>query len=267
MNCLNIVVFYDNYQEVAKYMKECLLNSSNVDIAVVVNSDKEKKVNELLNDISEHRSRIKLYDFGKNVGYLNSLLKIIKNENIENYKYYILSNTDIKYETSLFYEKLVKKTYDPDVGCIAPSVYSINTDTFANPHYKTRTSKNKLRMLSFIFSFPLIGRLYLKMSDIKSRNRNSKAEEESCYVYSPHGCFMIFTKDFIRCVKGYIYGTTLYSEEACVGELLLKNEKTCYFDKTLRVHHLESTVTGKIDYKKRFKYWKDSIDYILKEFY
>lgn len=267
MKCLNIVVYYNNFQEIKLYIKECLKNSVNVDIAVVVNSDKERKLNEMEKIASKYASRLKIYNFGENVGYLNSLLKIIKNETFDEYEYYILSNTDIKYETPNFYEKLVLTKYDSCVGCIAPSVYSQNTKSFSNPHYKNRVSKRKFQVLSLIFSIPVLGKIYLKLAEMKSKTHRSNVEEESCYVYSPHGCFMIFTKDFIQSIRGYIYGVTLYSEEACIGELLLKSDKKCYFDNELRVQHFESTVTGKINYKVRFKYWKNSIDYILREFY
>lgn len=267
MKCLNVIVYYDNPKEIKSYISECLLNSSNVDIGVVINSDKKHIADELLNTIQENTNRVHIYNFGENVGYLNSLLKVLQNQAYRDYEYYILSNTDISYETLNFYEKLVLKQYKSDIGCIAPSVYSEKSNSFSNPHYKNRTSKKKFKMLSVLFSSPVLGKLYLKLAEMRSKKHSTNDEEDSCYVYSPHGCFMIFTKDFIQKIYGYLYGVTLYSEEACVGELLLRSGKKCFFDNTLRVRHLESTVTGKINYKRRFKYWKKSIDYILKEFY
>lgn len=267
MKCLNVIIYYNNPDEVREYINECLENSNNVDIFVVINSDSDNKSEYVLNDLITKYNNIYVYDYHENVGYLNSILKVIQNIDIEKYEYYILSNTDIMYETPRFYENLVAKTYESDIGCIAPSVYATKSHGFSNPHYMERTSKRKFQRLSVIFSFPFLGRIYLKLSGLKSKKNSLSCERDSCYVYSPHGCFMIFTKEFIKDICGYTYGVTLYSEEACIGELLLMNKKKCYFDNTLRVHHNESTVTGRIDYKKRFKYWKDSIDFILNEFY
>jgi hypothetical protein len=78
---------------------------------------------------------------------------------------------------------------------------------------------------------------------------------------------MIFTKKFISLISDYTYGALLYSEESCIGELLIKNGMKCYYDNALEVTHHESTVTGSIDYKKRFDLWRKSIKVILDEFY
>lgn len=267
MKCLNVIIYYDNPIEIREYVTDCIKNSDNVDIAIVINSDKNGVARSVLNTLIGCNGRVKIYDFHENVGYLNSLLKIVQNEDLDTYEYYILSNTDISYETPNFYGKLISNNYDAQIGCIAPSVYSNKSCSFSNPHYKSRITKTKYMFLSTIFTFSTIGRLYLHLAGMKSKSNGGVAEEDSCYVYSPHGCFMIFTRKFMESIKGYLYGVTLYSEEACIGELLIKNNMRCYFDKTIRVHHNESTVTGKINYKKRFEYWKESIDYILKEFY
>ena len=78
---------------------------------------------------------------------------------------------------------------------------------------------------------------------------------------------MIFSKSFVSLIRSYRYKALLYSEESCVGELLLRNGLKCYYDSSLEVIHHESIVTGKIDYKKRFALWRESIRVILEEFY
>lgn len=266
MKCLNVIIYYDNEKEIQEYVHNCMINNNRtIDIAIVINSNKKNRAKFITNELQKKYNNIFVYDYSKNVGYLNSILSVIQEEELEEYEYYILSNTDITYETDEFYHKLLNKKYVSSIGCIAPSVYSTKTKSFSNPHYYVRTSKSKLKWLSFIFTYPRLGRFYLFFSGLKRRKKG--VEKESCFVYSPHGCFMIFTKDFVRKICGYEYGVTLYSEEACVGELLRKNNMNCFFDNSLRVLHNESTITGKIDYKKRFKYWKESIDYIIREFY
>ena len=41
----------------------------------------------------------------------------------------------------------------------------------------------------------------------------------------------------------------------------------CFYDDSIAVIHQESSVTGKINYKNRFAAWRESLEYILKEFY
>lgn len=64
-------------------------------------------------------------------------------------------------------------------------------------------------MLSVLFSSPILGKLYLKLAEMRSKKHSKNDEEDSCYVYSPHGCFMIFTKDFIQKIDGYLYGESI----------------------------------------------------------
>lgn len=268
MRILNVIVFYNNREEIERYIKRLFqISQSQVDVAVVVNSDTSNESCDMLNSLKNNGiESVYLRYFDENVGYLNALLKEIQLVDIGKYDYYILSNTDINYCQDNFFDVLKEMKYDAAIGCIAPSVFATKTRSFSNPHYKHRIDKRKLIRLSSIFSHPFIGKLYLRLGDFKS-HRTKKTKECSCFVYSPHGCYMIFTKSFINHLVGYEYGAKMYSEESIVGELLLKYDYRCFYDEHLEVEHQENSVTGKIDYKKRFEMWKASIDYLLKHFY
>ena len=266
MKCLNVIVYYNNPNEVKEYIENCYdCGKDKVDIFVVINEDINNEAKGLLTNLQKKYKTLKFVDYKENVGYLNSLLNVIKSINLDEYKYFILSNTDITYNNENFFEYLLNYNYQSNIGCIAPSVYSTNTKSYSNPHYMKRIPKAKLILLSSIYKFASVGKLYIKLGEIK--NKKNVKEKNSCFVYSPHGCYMIFSNSFIKKIRDFKYGVKLYSEESCVGELLLREKMKCFFDNKLKVKHNESTVTGKIDYRLRFKYWKESIDYILKEFY
>ncbi len=268
MKCLNVIVFFDNKKEVESYVTEVVEKAFGmVDIAVVVNSDKcnsiictEKKLRD--NGIE----CFKVYNYGENIGYLNAMLKVIKEIDVSQYDYIILSNTDIHYESEDFFPALSLKKYQEGIGCIAPCVFAPQSNSYSNPHYSERISKKKLERNVKIFNHPLLAKIYLKLSDIKVRSTRAE-KRSSCFVYSPHGCYMIFTRTFIERIIGYEYGVKLYSEESAIGELLIRNNMKCYYDDSICVTHQESSVTGTIDYRKRFSAWKESIQYILSEFY
>lgn len=266
--CLNIIVYYDNYDEVKKYI-DCAFSCSDgcLDIVIVINKDESSQISVLEKyAVGKYKEAVRFIDYGKNVGYLNALLKTVQKIDLNSYRYIILSNTDIQYVTLDFYKQLLKKSYAKNIGCIAPSVFNPKTNSYSNPHYRERISKQKFQRLYFIFSNATLGLIYLRLAGLKSSKKDT-VEQSSQYVYSPHGCFMIFTKEFVGKIVGFEYGVKMYSEESCVGELLKQHGMKCYFDSSLRVTHNESTVTGKIDYRKRFKLWRESIGYILKEFY
>lgn len=269
MKCLNIVVFYNNGNEVKKYIKEVLGGASNelVKIIIVKNLDTYNELNKIIEELNEEGIlNLEVVDYGENVGYLNAFLKTIKNINLNSFKYYILSNTDIHYCTDNFFGELLNGQYAEDVGCIAPSVYSTKTKSYSNPHYLNRIPREKIIRNIRIFSYPTIAQAYLRGAE-KVWSIKKKIEQESGYVYSPHGCYMIFTKEFVKRIQGYEYGVKMYSEESCVGELLIRSDLKCFYDSSLKLMHDESTVTGKINYRKRFKYWASSLEYILNEFY
>ena len=268
MKCLNIIIFYENREEVQNYISEIAsIADGLVDIALVVNSDKNSQVQAMSDELRlKGVSCFQIIDYQENVGYLNSLLKTIKIVDVNKYDYIILSNTDIQYEMKDFFQKLLSKKYDSSIGCIAPSVYASRTSSFSNPHYLERIPRDKLEFLSRLFKYPMLAKCYLKLGGWKAKRKKS-LKKPSCYVYSPHGCYMIFTKAFINKILEYEYGVKMYSEESAIGELLLKHKMKCYYDNTISVIHQESTVTGKINYKKRFAAWQESLDYIIQEFY
>lgn len=268
MRVLNTVVFYENREEVENYISEvATIADGMVDIALVVNSDKQNQIEAMEAGLrSKGVDCFRVIDYGDNVGYLNTMLKTIKQIDIDKYNYVILSNTDIHYETKDFFQQLAAKKYPADVGCIAPCVFATQSNSYSNPHYSERIPKEKLERLVKIFRYPLLGKWYLKLAGLKAGKTRTE-KKPSCYVYSPHGCYMIFTRDFIKQILGYEYGVKMYSEESVVGELLARNGMRCFYDDTISVIHQESSVTGKINYKRRFTAWRESLEYILKEFY
>lgn len=266
--CLNVIVFYNNREEVEKYIDDVnRIGNNSVDIAVVFNSDINKEAPSLKKSISLKYQNVTYWDFGENVGYLNSLLYVISELNDNEYKYVILSNTDIEYRNGEFFSNLLAHRYKDSIGCIAPSIYAKQTNSFSNPHNIERFSKEKVKGLIFIFSHPMLAKIYIWLSSIKSRTKKAVERQEEMIVYSPHGCYMIFSRKFIDLIKGFEYGVKMYSEEACVGELLLKNKMICLYDPSLKATHNERSVTGKVNFSQIAEYYKESLTYILKEFY
>lgn len=264
MKCLNIIVFYDNYLEIEFYLNNLFENNiqEEIDVCIVINKDTNNVANKIL---EKYKKNVFLKDYNQNVGYLNALLYVIKEIDISIYAYIILSNSDITYISKNFYHTLLSAKYNHDIGCIAPSVFSLNTKSYSNPHYKTRISRSKMKKNIFIFSHPLLANIYQKLSYYKAKKKN--VEEGSCYVYSPHGCFMIFSNEFIKSIIGNVYGVLLYSEESYIGEMLIKHKYKCYYDSELKINHIENAVTGKMKYKYKYRYISESLNNIMETFY
>lgn len=265
---LNIIVFYNNLDEVVSYIKKSINASGKniLDFAIVINRDDQNEALKINNLINDDNNKIILYNFNENVGYLNALLKVITVYDTTKYSKIILSNTDISFITNNFFGYLLNKTYPNEVGCIAPSVYSRNSNSYSNPHYKKRIPKQKLLKLIKIYHNSIFAYYYIKLSKYKSSLLKRK-EEKSQYVYSPHGCYMIFTQQFIKKIKGNYYGVLMYSEESYIGEMLMRFNQLCYYDSNIKVEHIENTTTNKIHFRQKSRYISQSLEYILKEFY
>jgi len=267
--CINIIIFYDNEDELTNYIIDAADKGTinNLEFAVVVNKDSNNIINNLKNKLTKLvDNKIYIYNFGENIGYLNALLYVVKKIDINNYKYIILSNTDIYYITKNFYDYLVKKNYENEIGCIAPSVFSSNTNTYSNPHYKTRIPLSKIQRTQRILLHPQLARFYIKLSELKARNMKKK-ELPSEYVYSPHGCFMVFTNSFIHKIAWDSYGAKMYSEESYVGEMLIQYNYKCFYDSNIKIIHKENTITSSIKNKKKYQYMSESLQYIINRFY
>ena len=263
---LNIIVFYNNYDEVLNYITSVNKLSKSVDIMLVINSDKSNNSHALLDYVTKNLdTKVFLKDYGENIGYLNALLYGIRDISLDSYKYVILSNTDILYRQIDFFEKLLSNDYDSMIGCIAPSVYCENTKSYANPHYIEKVPKSKIVRNRFIFSHPFLTSIFLKLSSLRTKKKQEK--KPSQFVYCPHGSYMIFSNAFAKSIRDYHHQIKLYNEEGCIGGLLEKKSYKCFYDKSIEVVHLESQTTGKINQKLRYKLWKESFDYLLKEFY
>lgn len=272
MRILVIVINYSNEEEVLQYAKSLSRQSisSEIGLIVVNNESSIKPKIDLVAELKEIDLIINLFKPGENLGYLsgsfygyNQFMKLYPDVKIE---WAIVSNTDIIINDIRFFEKIDTKKYDGDIWCVAPSVYSSNTQSYQNPHYVDRITKFKLNSVIFINSSTPLAYIYSNLSKLKSKCKKT-SKYGSMYVYSPHGCFFALRREFIEIVGKYSYGGFLYSEESYIAENLIQNQKRCYYDSDIEVIHTENSVTGYLGTKKRAEYIKNSLIYIRDKFY
>lgn len=266
---LSVIAYYDNGPEVLEFIKRSTsaADSVTVDYVIVINKDSDGSSSQHLTDAKYYAagSIIEIVP-GENVGYLNALLFALRKVNVDEYLFLVLSNTDIDFCTPVFYDKLLEAHYADKIGCIAPSVVSRDGKTYSNPHYLERIPLRKMKRAQKALSNTVLSKPYFLLSKIKSLfAKSSKAE--SCFVYSPHGCFMIFTPDFARLLQGEIYPPIMYSEESFIGEMLRLHNMNCYYDANIEVVHDESTITGKLPTGEKAGYMGRSLKYIISRFY
>ena len=83
MKCLNVIIYYNNPKEVKEYIENCYsYGKDKVDVFVVINKDKNNEAIKMLTSLQKKYKTLKFINYKENVGYLNSLLNVIKDINL-----------------------------------------------------------------------------------------------------------------------------------------------------------------------------------------
>lgn len=267
---VNVVICYNNGYEVTEYIDKMKYHSNinNVCFVITVNAWTEEDKQIVTKYIEASSIHILLFQPHRNLGYMNGLIagyRFYRN-NHERPLYVVMSNTDIEIPDKEYYRNLLNKEYHSSIGCIGPSVFVKEKKTYDNPVCENRRSLSEVDRIIRTFSNPLIGGTYYYLSTLKGNFIREK-KTSSRYVYEVHGCYFILSGNFADAIQNLEYGVFLYSEEAYIAELILKNGMKTFYDSTLEVVHLEHSTTKFVKCTMVSKYIHDSMLYIKNEFY
>lgn len=269
---LNVVVCYENEEEVISYLNQLECQEKYLEIIFVVsvnrisNSENYHILNERLKDSS---IECYIYSTGENLGYLNGLLfgyKMYCDEckNID-FLFVIFSNTDIEYNDKLFFKTLSLSDYDKSILCIGPSVYDSNRKTFRNPYIYKRYSKLELLIRIIMFNNPLFIDFISKINSKKDEKKVKKMDSQ--FTYGVHGSYFILKSELIKKLFHYYPWVLLYGEELLVAEILKKEKKKCFYDSNLVITHNSGTTTSRQKDKIVKRLMASANKRIIKEFY
>ncbi|MCF2638635.1 hypothetical protein I6E31_01475 [Fusobacterium varium] len=257
---LFVCINYKNEEEVKNFLLNIKRTIKNKKEVIVINNSLTKDLEKLL---KIDNLSINIFTPNKNLGYLNGLFY-----GINEYKklktlpqWIVLSNTDIEIKNFDF----TSTNYSDEVWCIAPNIYSVHNQSYQNPFYNIRLKKNKIERIIFIKKNVYIDMMYEKIGSLK-RKIVSMKNRNSSYIYAPHGSFFLLKKEFFL-IKEQKYFSFLYGEEIFIAEELRKLKKKIYFDKNLKIYHLEHSTTNLLKRKIRNKFLIESLIKILKKYY
>ena len=268
---INIVTLYNNEEEVFSYAKKLSNQKCKEKIAlvIVINNLENKKIKKLEKNVLSIDLAIFIYNPNKNLGYLNGLIygyeRFIQENEEPNW--IIMSNTDITFRNNNFICDFFEVDYNDEIWCIGPSIYSLKTKSYENPQYvKRHTLKTINRNIKIFKKKNFISDFYIRLSYFKSK-LTKKIKLKSQYVYSNHGAFFIIRNSLANYLIENKYGVLMYSEEAYIAEIIRLNNKRSYYNSEIEVVHEGSSVTGKINSRKRYNLMVQSLEYIRDKFY
>lgn len=264
MKILIVCVNYNSYFELRSYLYSINIAASKacnsvIDIIVADNSTLIEEI-----DNVNYPNVSILVTKLNNVGYLIGAQTVINNcTNILDYDYVAISNVDITM-TEDFFLNLERANLLKDVAWVAPKIYSKDENRDRNPKILNRYSKKKLKLLYYMYRFPVLFYAYT-FTAYKRKKFLPKYPEMD--IYAGHGSFMLLTRSFFESYQKIEYPIFLFGEELFLAELVRKANKKVRYVPSLVIEDSEHVSTSTLKKKSYFKYNQDSIKYILNTFY
>lgn len=262
MRVLVVCVNYNSYKELAVYLgtiEEAASRSENVaiDVTIADNSSNYADV-----DASKYRHIVVRQVKFDNIGYLGAAQKVI-NESVKDYDYVVISNVDLQISDN-FFQILKEIKTDDETAWIAPQIYSHDEERDRNPKVISRYSKRKLKMLYYMYRYPILFYLYTATAYKRKKLAPKYGEMD---IYAGHGSFMLLTRNFFHEYKKIEYPIFLFGEELFLAELIREKGMKVRYVPSLRLEDNEHVSTSRMKKKFYFKCNTESIKYILDTFY
>jgi len=235
-----VVLIYRNIKDMLEYIQN--IESLGIDAKVImVNSYYDDAS---MNDCSELAKKYdcdflnvenKGYGYGNNIGIKHAIRSY-------EYEFLIVSNPDIIIK--VFDEKALDNFSKAVVG---PTIRTLNNRS-QNPYWATSNYLGEwLIYIGYkkdIKSFILIGKAVNRIIRELFLLLFNKSKKKNHRVYAIHGCFVVYSKEAIDAIGSpYDEAIFLYSEEACIADILKNNSINTYITKSIKVIHKEDGST------------------------
>ena len=264
MKILIVAVTYNSYLELNSYLKSIdkaveLCSETEVTVCIADNSIDKQNI-----DATQYkRIQVEVIPLN-NKGYLGGAQYVINGRtDISQYDYVAISNVDIEMAGD-FFIKLQEYKLDEDIAWLATRIWSKAEERDRNPKIISRPSKKRLQLVNLIYKYPVLDYLYTRTL-YKRKTMYTPSPEMD--IYAGHGSFMLLTKHFFKHYRKIEYPIFLFGEEIYLGELIRIAGMRVRYVPTLEVIDTEHTSTGKMKKAFYYKCNKESIDYILNNFY
>lgn len=263
----NIAIFcvnYNSYKELYIYLntieKAAAYAKGMAKISVFIADNTENNIEHVVFNTNNYE--ISLFPFHKNLGYFGAIGKMMKETDMSEYDYVIISNVDLIMNNDTI-RNIAEYQCDEHTGWIAPKIFSELEERDRNPKIIKRYSLKKLKMIRLFYRYPILHYLYTK-TFYKSKKYVSKVAGN---IYAGHGSFIILTKEYIKRCGIINYPVFLFGEEIYLAEMCRENNLTVSYCPDISVSDKEHVSTGKIRSRLYYRYNYEAINYAIKTFY
>lgn len=189
----------------------------------------------------------------------------------------VISNVDLRLADSVFFEQLGTLASIPDLGAVAPSIYSDLTGIDQNPYMKTRPSRRRMHAYKWLYRNWMVLNLYelsaalfhrartvLKISRTLSADSVQHTRET---IYAPHGSLIILSKQYFERGGDLNFPEFLFGEEIYIAEKMRSLGLKVIYEPRLRVMHEEHHSTKLLKSRKIAEYAAASAAYCADSFF
>jgi GT2 family glycosyltransferase len=161
----------------------------------------------------------------------------------------MLSNVDLAFGDTPFFDRLLRMDWDERVGVVAPAIRSALSGREQNPCMIRRPSAGRMHFIKWVTgTFPRLC-LYEWGSRWKARLagrvRPIQTPEPAQVVYAPHGSCLLFRKRYFEGGGTLHYPSFLFGEEIFVAETARALGLQVYYQPALQIVHREHLTTGR----------------------
>lgn len=270
MKIVFVILNYNTFQET----KECILSIENkIDtqdykIVVVDNQSKDDSVDRIEAFIKERENSVLIHNVenlgfakGNNVGieYANKYYKP---------QYMVVLNSDTELIQDDLIEKLDKEYKKSNFALLGPLILTADGRCDNSPYLpptieriqeELRLFKKEERIIRYGLYRPYCGiRFFKNLLHKKVFKKNTPVHRNmEFYQYQTQvvlqGCFIVFSENAFKHIKGFDERTFLYYEEPILYLNLMKHGLVTVFNPEIVIYHKDGRATGTIANKNRDK--------------
>lgn len=260
------VTCYGNENEIIEFAHKLSNQKESEKMVLLVTCNKCKNAEKLRSDLRKIKIHTEVFEPGKNLGYLHGCLYGLKSYD-ENYKWGIISNTDVDFVSNKFFETFLNKNYKSEIGCIGADIVLKVTGKHQNPFALVRPSNKIMKIRQLAYSNYGLYKLYFGLSDLKGKIQKKASPEKKGYIYGAHGSVIILRAECIKKMIADDIQIFMYGEELYIAEKLKENQFLTYYDTDLKIIHNENQVTGKVTSRIKQKWCSQSINFLVKRYW
>jgi len=253
---------YNNSTYTRTAIKTLLLNSDHDCIIIVVDNNSDAENVEILRDIENDNSCVKVIYLQNNIGYfrgLNAGLNLLR-EDYPDIKWSVIGNNDLQFPDGFaknIENNLIKFSNWP---VISPDIITLDGE-HQNPHVIKKISKLREFFYDLYYFNYYLGVALKNLANLTKRLTDRTDERQwtiSQPIYQGHGSCYLLTPKFFDLFKEFWAPTFIGAEEFFLSKQLSDAGYKILYDPCIKVTHRWHASLENLPSRRRWEMFKDA---------